>query len=538
MKADNITLSIGTEVIYDDASFQVNDGDKVGVVGVNGAGKTTLFNVILGKRQLDEGTLNLGSSRMGYLPQEVKFKNLDKTVFEYLCDIRPIEALNRELEELYEKVAVAEPREQKKMLRRIGDIQEELDCLDCYNADKILFDVIEEMGLDDEILSAKLNTLSGGQKSKIAFAGILYLAPTVLLLDEPTNHLDRETKDFVIDYLKRYSGTMLVISHDVDFLNAVTNKTMYINKSTHKIKVYNGNYSKFKKQLCEEQKAKEQRIIQQEREIKKLEDFVLKASQASRTNHNLKRMGQDREIKLQKAKANLEKRDRLYKRVKMNIAPKREGSKMPLSVDKLNFKYEGKEDLYHNLSFSLTSNEKFLIVGENGVGKSTLLKLLMGILHSRSGTISFGLKTDISYYAQELELLDEDMTIFDNVSNELFTDIQIRNVLGNFLFYGDTVFKKVKYLSPGEKSRVALCKILLERANLLILDEPTNHLDVDTQAVIGENFREFQGTILLVSHNTSFVEQLGITRMLILPEGKIVDYSRELLDYYSLVNTL
>ena len=182
--------------------------------------------------------------------------------------------------------------------------------------------------------------------------------------------------------------------------------------------------------------------------------------------------------------------------------------------------------------------EKFLIVGENGVGKSTLLKLIMGKLKPEKGIISFNSKTDIAYYAQELEILDEDKTVFENVQNEHYTDLQLRTALSNFLFFGQQVFKKVHLLSPGEKARVALCKILLKRANFLVLDEPTNHLDPDTQAVIGENFGEFSGTILLVSHNPSFVEQIGITRMLLLPEGKIIDYSREILEYYYLVNTL
>ena len=209
-----------------------------------------------------------------------------------------------------------------------------------------------------------------------------------------------------------------------------------------------------------------------------------------------------------------------------------------LSVKNLSIETLKGRKLIENLSFNLTNGERFLIVGENGVGKSTLLKLIMGQLKQQLGSISFGLKTDISYYAQELELLDEEKTIFENVQNEYFTDLQLRNILSNFLFVENQVFKKVKVLSPGEKARVSLCKLLLQKANLLILDEPTNHLDPDTQEIIGENFSDFSGTILLVSHNPSFVEQIGITRMLILPEGKIVNYSRDLLEYYYLINNI
>lgn len=537
MKATDIYLKLGTETIYDDASFQINNLDKVGIVGVNGAGKTTLFKVILGQLELDAGELSIGKARIGFLPQEIKFENPELTVWEYLCEARPIAKINKRLEEIYVELADNSPQTQN-LLREMSDLQEQLELLDCYNAETALLEIIEDMQIDDTLLNSKVGELSGGQKSKVAFAGILYGNPNLLLLDEPTNHLDASTKDFITSYLKNYKGTVLIISHDVDFLNKIINKVMFINKVTHKIKVYDDDYTNFKKRLLEERKLKEIRIQQQEKEIQKLEEFVQKARQASRTNHNLKRMGQDREIKLEKKKAQLEKREKVYQRVKMNIEPKRSNSKVPLSVQNLSFHYHDKPNLYENLSFNLTDGEKFLIVGENGAGKSTLLKLIMGKLKSDKGTITFGGKTDIAYYAQELEILDESKTIFENVQNEHFSDLQLRNALGNFLFFGNQVFKEVHLLSPGEKARVALCKLLMQKANLLILDEPTNHLDPDTQSVIGENFGEYSGTILLVSHNPSFVEQIGITRMLILPEGKILDYNKELLDYYYLINSL
>lgn len=537
MKATDMYLKLGTETIYDDASFQINNLDKVGIVGVNGAGKTTLFKVILGQLELDAGELSIGKARIGFLPQEIKFDNPELTVWEYLCEARPIAKINKRLEEIYVELADNPPQTQN-LLREMSELQEQLELLDCFNAETALLEIIEDMQIDDTLLNSKVGELSGGQKSKVAFAGILYGNPNLLLLDEPTNHLDASTKDFITSYLKNYKGTVLIISHDVDFLNKIINKVMFINKVTHKIKVYDGDYTNFKKRLLEERKLKEIRIQQQEKEIQKLEEFVQKARQASRTNHNLKRMGQDREIKLEKKKAQLEKREKIYQRVKMNIEPKRSNSKVPLSVQNLSFHYHDKPNLYENLSFNLTDGEKFLIVGENGVGKSTLLKLIMGKLKPDKGTITFGGKTDIAYYAQELEILDDSKTIFENVQNEHFSDLQLRNALGNFLFFGNQVFKEVHLLSPGEKARVALCKLLMQKANLLILDEPTNHLDPDTQSVIGENFGEYSGTILLVSHNPSFVEQIGITRMLVLPEGKILDYNKELLDYYYLINSL
>ena len=393
------------------------------------------------------------------------------------------------------------------------------------------------MKIEDGLLDMRLADLSGGQKSKIAFAHVLFAEPQILLLDEPTNHLDVTTKDFVTQYLKNYRGSVLVISHDIEFLNAVVGRVMLVDKTSHKIAMYEGNYTAFKRKYAQDRLLKELRIARQEQEIKKLAEFVQKARQASRTNHNLKRMGQDREVKLAKALAALEKRDAEYKRVKMRLEPRRAPAKIPLEVKNLTFHYEGQPKLYDKLSFSLYGGERFLVVGENGAGKSTLLKLITGLLTPDAGEITFSPKTDIAYYAQELELLDENRTVLENADGGDFNDLQRRNILGNFLFRGDTVFKKVSLLSPGEKARIALCRLLMTKANLLLLDEPTNHLDPDTQVVIGENFGDYTGTILLVSHNPDFVEQIGITRMLVLPEGKVVDYSRELLSYYYVLNT-
>ena len=537
MRGQNLNLSFGNEVIYDNAEFYIGEKDKTGIVGVNGAGKTTLFRVILGEQELDSGSISIGNSRLGYLPQEIDFSDKQKLVWDYLYDARPIRKTQAELEDVYQRLAVCDESEQKELLQKMEKLQYGLEEMDEFNAESILLQILDDMDISNDLLEMKLGDLSGGQKSKIAFAQVMFSNPGVLLLDEPTNHLDHSTKDYVTNFLKNYKGTVLMISHDVDFLNEVANKIMFINKSTKKISVYKGNYTAFKRKYAEEQLLKELRITQQEQEIKKLSEFVLKAKQASRTNHNLKRMGFDREAKLAKAIAALEKRDKDYKRVKLHLEPKRESGKVPVEVDNLTFSYPDGKKLYDKLSFLISPNERFLIVGENGVGKSTLLKLIMGILTPSEGQIKFSQKTDIAYYAQELELLDPEKNILENTESDYLNDIAHRNILGNFLFPGDTVFKKIKLLSPGEKARVSLCKLLLERANLLVLDEPTNHLDPDTQAVIGENFRDYTGTILLVSHNPDFVEQIGINRMLILPEGRIVDYSKELLSYYSVLNS-
>lgn len=550
MNASHLKLAYGTRVIYDDCDFHLEAHDKVGIVGVNGAGKTTLFRIILGEQQLDDGTIELPSLRIGYLPQEITIPpdQEDITVWEYVAAGRPVDELQDQLNQEYEKLA--KYPDSIAILDRITKLQDLIDSYDLANFDYELLKVLDKMHLSG-LVDQKLRELSGGQKSKVAFARVLFENAGLLLLDEPTNHLDVETKQFVSNYLRNYQGTVLVISHDIEFLDAITNKTLFVNKTTHKIKLYRGNYSEFRRQYAAEKAAEDARITDQEREIKRLSEFVARARAAKRSNTALIGMGHQREKVLAKRLAELGEREQEYARVELRITPAIESSKTPLEVQNLSFAYPDSAPLYDRLSFSLTRGEKFLIVGENGVGKSTLLKLIVGQLEPTSGSIIFGHNTTVAYYAQELEILDERRTIFENVQSYDFTDTELRGMLSNFLFYGDDIYKKVAVLSPGEKARVALCKSLLQRANLVILDEPTNHFDPETQKIIGENLKDYTGTIIMVSHNPAFVEQIGITRMLILPKRSepvdphaaqnrlaiVKNYSRDLLEYYYYLNS-
>ncbi len=448
------------------------------------------------------------------------------------------EKLNQEYEKL------AKYPESAAILERINNLQDRIDSYDVANFDYGLLKILDKMQLSD-LVDRKMRELSGGQKSKVAFARVLFENAGLLLLDEPTNHLDAATKIFVANFLRNYRGTVLVISHDVDFLNTVTNKTLFVNKTTRQMKVYTGNYADFRRQYAAEKAAEDTKITQQEREIKRLEEFVKRARNAKRSNTALIGMGHQREKVLAKKLAELETREQEYARVEMKISPRIPSGKTPLEVQNLSFRYPEGPWLYEKLSFSLTRGEKFLIVGENGVGKSTLLKLVVGELVPSNGNIIFGAHTDVGYYAQELEILNEKKTILENVQSYDFTDTELRGMLSNFLFQGDEIFKKVEVLSPGEKARVALCKILLTRANLIILDEPTNHFDPETQSIIGQNLKDYQGTLIMVSHNPAFIEQVGITRMLVLPRhddtknnlALIKNYSPELLEYYYYLNS-
>ena len=557
MRARNLKLAYGNKVIYDDCEFNLEVGDKVGIVGVNGAGKTTLFRVILGEQALDEGKIELPSLRLGYLPQEVKITAAahETTVWEYVAAGRPVDQLQEQLNHEYEKLA--KYPDSQVILERIQGLQDLIDSYEVANFDYELLKILEKMQLE-AVMDRPVRELSGGQKSKVAFARVLFENAGLLLLDEPTNHLDAATKQFVANYLRNYKGTVLVISHDVEFLDTVTNKTLFVNKTTHKMKVYRGNYTAFRRQYAEEKAAAEQKLSEQEREIQRIQEFVERARAAKRSNTALIKQGHVREKMLARKLAELPEREVEYAHVMLPIRPAQESTKVPLEVQNLAFGYPEGPELYRGLSFALTRGERFLIVGENGAGKSTLVKLLVGELTPTEGTVILGQKTTVAYYAQELELLDERRTILENVQSYDFTDTELRSVLANFLFYGEEVGKKVAVLSPGEKARVALAKVLLRRANLLVLDEPTNHFDPETQKVIGENLRDYTGTIVMVSHNPAFVEQVGITRMLVVPgradttEGTerggavkrgaaptavMKNYSRELLEYYYYLNS-
>ena len=522
MIGKNLYLEFNNQVIYEDANFCINNNDIVGVVGVNGAGKTTLFNVILKKQELDSGSIIYTSkANIGYLPQEIIIDNNNVTVLDYLLSARPIDNLNNKLTKLYEDVSLeTDTKKQNRIMKEISKTQELLEYYDCYEAENILFDIIEKMSIDLNLLDMKLNELSGGQKSKIAFAHLLYSKSEILLLDEPTNHLDKSTRDYVIDYLKNYHGCVLIISHDIELLDSIINKTMYIDKITKKIKIYNGNYSTFQKKLKQEQEIKERLIKKQEQEEEKLRSIVLKYSNSSGKR---KKMAQSREKTLNKLLEKKEEKVKSYNQVSINLSPRNTSSKIPLKVNNLYFKYEDKY-IIENLSFMIEAKERLLISGKNGVGKTTLTKLICKILEPNSGSIQYGLKTEIAYYDQQQENLDLSKNIIENLDGFDVGEKEKRSALAKFLFYGDDIFKSVDKLSPGERARLCLCKIMLKRANLLILDEPTNHLDPETQRVIGENFKNYSGTIILVSHNETFIKCIGIDRILHLPSGKITNY--------------
>lgn len=537
MNIKNLTMTFGLQEIFDDVSLQIKDKEKVGIIGVNGAGKSTFFKIIMGKLEPDSGRVILKpGTRIGFLPQVIsdEIPSMDISVFDYLLDGRPIKKLENELSEAYiEASTETDEKKLKYIMKQIGKLQEKLEYYEVYNAENILLKIVTGMNIDSELLDMKLCDLSGGQKSKVAFARLLYSNPEIILLDEPTNHLDVDSKDYIINYLRSYNGTILVISHDIEFLDAVTTQTLYVDKTTHKMELYPGNYEKYMKIRNERLKTQERIYDKQVKEEEKLKKIIAKYIGGNEKKANI---AKDRQKKLAKLEANKVTLEAKKKVANFKIKINQPSGVVPLKCENLRFGYNKEHILFDNLTFDLSRGEKFLIVGENGVGKSTLLKLIMKYLNPLAGEIDINYKTEIGYYAQEHELLDKDKIILENFNEFGLSTNNLRSFLGNFLFTGDDVYKKVSYLSPGERSRVALAKLALTGANLLILDEPTNHLDPQTQEMIANTFKDYEGTMLVVSHNVDFVDNLGIERMLMLPSGEIRYYDKETVLYYQELN--
>ncbi len=522
-----ITKAFGEHVIIDDGSFHIEEHEKAALVGPNGAGKTTILKLIVGELSLDSGNVVLTKGKtLGYLAQhqemisgnsiyeEVKTAKAD--IIEMEQKIRAIELEMKELSgdalsarmEVYHRLTTA------------------FDHADGYACESEITGVLKGLGFTADDFSKTVDTLSGGQKTRVSLGKLLLTKPDILLLDEPTNHLDLNSITWLETYLLNYPGAVLIVSHDRYFLNRVVTKVVEIEAG--QLTTYMGNYSTFseKKQKLREARLKE--YLNQQQEIRHQEAVIEKLRSFNREK-SIKR-AESREKLLEKIKP-VEKPAEINTEIHLKLNPSRISGNDVLSVEGLSKAFLP-QTLFSDVSFEIKRGEHVAVIGDNGTGKTTLLKILNQVVPADSGTFRLGTNVQIGYYDQEHHVLHMDKTIFDEISDDYpsLTNTQIRNMLAAFLFTGDDVFKLIGDLSGGERGRVSLAKLMLSEANFLILDEPTNHLDITSKEILERALNDYTGTVLYVSHDRYFINQTA-SRILDLVNQTFVNYIGNY-DYY------
>jgi ATP-binding cassette subfamily F protein 3 len=520
----NITKSYGTDVILKDVSFSINEGEKVGLVGVNGAGKTTLFKVLCSTLTPDSGEIYIQKDKkLGYLSQSLDLDE-DSTIFEETLkvfgDIKSMEQRMRELEHLMSQQGGEENASSNSvLLKEYGHLQDEYERCNGYGCESFARGMLIGLGIQPDSFDKEIRYLSGGLKTRVALSKLLLKGPDILLLDEPTNHLDLDALAYLEGFLKDYKGTVIVISHDRYFLDVITTRTLELTSGI--TEDYNGNYSSF---ISQRQKRYEDRMNsyeEQQKEIKRLEDIIERYRSYNREKSI--RQAESRE----KSLARIERLDKpsidtSAARVSFDIKYKSGNDVIIIENIEKSF---GELHLFHDLSFMIRRGERVALIGQNGKGKTTIFKILCGLEDADSGYVRLGKNVDIGYYEQEQKNLSLDKTVIDEVWDDYpdMTVTQVRNVLAAFLFTGDDVFKPISSLSGGERCRVSLLKVMLSKANLLLLDEPTNHLDILSREAVEDALLSYEGTLFVISHDRYFLNKV-INRILVLEDQVLTEY--------------
>lgn len=528
----NGAVSYGAETILEEINFEVKGKEKIAIVGRNGAGKSTLLKAIINNNMLEEGIgeekfgiYKEGNPNIGYLKQ-IEFEDEEVTMLDEILKVyKPILELEEKIQKLIEKMQSDQSEETVKAYSKANEMYE---ILDGYTYKKEYETVISKFGFSKEDKSKKIGEFSGGQRTKIAFIKLLLSKPDILLLDEPTNHLDVKTVEWLENYLKDYPKACIIVSHDRMFLDKIVNKVYEIEYGA--IKKYSGNYTFFEKAKKENYLKELKDYEFQQKEIKRLNDIVnrfkYKPTKAKMAMSKLKQI--ERMVKLKEPN----RYDLTTFKTNFNI--KRQSGNQVLSVKNLVIGYEKP---MQNISFDLYKGQRIAVVGENGIGKSTLLKTLVSSIKKISGDFIFGYNVDIGYFDQQMALLDSEKTVFDDFMDDFpnLTTTQLRSSLANFMFFGDDVFKQINMLSGGEKVRLKLCKIMKKGPNLLILDEPTNHMDIVGKESLEELLKNYEGTIIFVSHDRYFINKIA-DHLLVFEQNKVTYFDGKYDEYYEQKN--
>ncbi|MCS7052266.1 MAG: ABC-F family ATP-binding cassette domain-containing protein [Ignavibacterium sp.] len=516
----NISLQFNGKYLFKDVNYKISSGDRISLVGANGTGKSSLLKIIKGELLPEEGIVQRQKNiSIGYLPQELIYHSEKTLLDEALSALTDVIELQKKEKDIQRKLEENNLDEETRddLIHQLGEIHHKLIDMDSYSAESKVEKILLGLGFKQDEFDRATHTFSGGWQMRIALAKILIAQNDILLLDEPTNHLDLDSLNWLINFLKSYQGALVVVSHDKNFINQVTNKTLEIYLG--KVYSFKGDYDSYIKykserdlQLIHQYELQQKRIQETQRFI---ERFRYKATKARQVQSRIKQLEKIELVEIP------EKKDD----IKIKFPEPIQSGRIPIQLKNISKSYDRKLVL-DNINLTIERGEKIAFVGPNGAGKTTLAKIIAGEIDYDFGERIVGYNTFISYYAQDVaDNLDPELDIIDSVSgiNEEKTLGELRTLLGSFLFSGDDVFKKVGVLSGGEKSRVALCKILLTKANLIVLDEPTNHLDIDSKLILQKALIDFSGTLVIVSHDVDFLRPIA---------NKIVDVRNKNIKIY------
>lgn len=527
LACQNISKAYGITEILNNINFHIEAKEKLAIVGINGAGKSTLLKIIMNEEEADEGQVVIGKDiSVGYLAQHQN-SYYNKTIYEELLSVKQnVIDLQEQIRQLEQDMKHLEGQELENALERYTRMNHTFEQQDGYAFESQIIGILKGLGFEESDFNRPVSELSGGQKTRVSLGRLLLSRPDIILLDEPTNHLDLNSIAWLENYLKNYDGAVIIVSHDRYFLDKIVTKVveLELTKST----IYHGNYSYYAKKREEVRLSKYRAYMNQQAEIKHQEEVIAKLKQFNREK-SIKR-AESREKMLDKIER-LDKPQEVHDEMRLTLTPDIESGNDVLLVEGLAKSY-GDNALFTNLGMDIKRGEHVALIGNNGTGKTTILKIINQLIPKDAGKIVLGAQVHIGYYDQEHQVLHPDKTVFDELHDAYpnMTNTKIRNVLAAFLFTGEDVFKEIKDLSGGERGRVSLAKLMLSNANFLILDEPTNHLDITSKEILENALKNYNGTILYVSHDRYFINQTA-TRILDLNNGSITSYIGNY-DYY------
>lgn len=527
LACNNISKSFIDKTIIQNASFHIEEQEKAAIVGINGAGKSTLLKIIMGFLPSDTGEVVLAKDKsIGYLAQHQELDG-NRSIYEEVKEAKKeVFEMERQLRQMEEDMKHASGEALETMYLRYAQLNQQFEAADGYSCESEIVGVLKGLGFEEEEFSKKTSTLSGGQKTRVSLGKLLLSKPDILLLDEPTNHLDMNSIHWLENYLINYSGSILIVCHDRYFLDKVVTKIIEIDQK--KVTVFLGNYTAYSEKKQQLMDALMKQYVNQQREIKHQEAVIEKLRSFNREK-SIKR-AESREKLLNKIEV-LEKPKTDEALMRIHLEPNIQSGNDVLTVKDLSKSF-GSQTLFEHLNFEIKRGERVAIIGNNGTGKTTILKIINQIVDADGGQIHLGSRVHIGYYDQEHHVLHMDKTIFQEISDDYprLSNTEIRNLLAAFLFTGDDVFKPIHELSGGERGRVSLAKLMLSDSNFLILDEPTNHLDIMSREILENALNRYTGTLLYVSHDRFFINRTA-TRILELTGQTLINYIGNY-DYY------